>query len=158
MPLNDIERIAYDLLTSLTVEDLDKPLEALPKVLTAFEKSRAPLAEELAGIKRLKEAADRAHLTQTLIRSEHLSSEDATRLVDNFEEHPFQYEVGPCRACDGDGRYFEPGCMGGRYQDCKKCRGRNPKRQFRIRLFWAPCGDPVTLDDYFGGKHDHFGG
>ncbi len=157
MPLTDEEKMAYDLLLSLTPEDLTKPLEGLTKVLPIFEAVKAPIVRQVTALNEKREAEQRAVLIAQLCRTERISHEDAVRVVDALKEHPLEHEIGPCRACDGTGSQFHPGCIGGSYKKCPKCHDRNSRRQLRIRLFWDPNGDPVSVEQYFQTIHSSSG-
>jgi hypothetical protein len=89
------------------------------------------------------EAEARASLIQMLVRQDHISLEEATRYVDTKPMPAFEHEFGPCRACDGRGSAFEPGCIGGRWKRCDACRGRGKRK--RLRLPWAPEGELVDI-------------
>lgn len=131
------EILARSLLQSLTPEDLKDPDLGMPKVLKAFDQAVAEVEER----------HQKAHLLETLIRTQYLTREEATRLVDNLKEHPLQYEAGPCRLCKGSGLKEESQCFGVRRINCSACQNRNSTKKIRVRLFWDPHGDPITFFD-----------
>lgn len=108
---------------------------------------RGRLARTLmAEVDRLNESINRrarADLLNSLVTGHHLSLENANRYIDTRPMPTFQMEKGPCRACDGHGSRFEPGCIGGRHTSCKRCHGRGSTT--RLRLPWAPVGEPIDL-------------
>jgi hypothetical protein len=87
---------------------------------------------------------ERAQAAIAFFRSnDHLTTEEATRLVDYYEDNPLRMENGPCRACQGVGRVPHNGCIGGVLERCTVCNGK--KKGLRVQLPWDPHGEPLTF-------------
>ena len=120
-------------------------LRAMVSAEPAGSPAHALLAEvdRLIEERRVRDEAETAEKRKQFIAGlkghEYRTEADATRFVDTKAKPEF--EMGPCRACDGKRNHFVPGCIGGRWEKCRKCNGKG--KRSRLRLPWAPEGEVV---------------